>query len=69
MTAENEKDIDGCDAAIDNVDATADEALPAAEGGVAVEQNEDDIDGCDAQIHEWDATPDKELPAAEGGVV
>ena len=69
MTEENEDDVDGCDAAIGDEDATADEALPVAEGGVAVEQNEDDIDGCNAQIHDRDATPDEELPAAEGGVV
>ena len=68
MSKDREDDIDGCDVPIKKADATADEDLPNAEGGVAVDQNEDDIDGCDVPIRKRDATPDNELPIAEGGV-
>jgi hypothetical protein len=62
------QDLDGCDVAIGEEDATADEDLPMAEGGVAVEASEDDVDGCDVPIRDQDATLDEELPIAKGGV-
>lgn len=33
--APNEQDVDGCDCSIEEADATPDEDLPAADGGVA----------------------------------
>ena len=66
---ENEDDIDGCDINFNEEDATADEDLPPAEGGVEDgNENEDDIDGCDIDFSEEDATADEDLPPAEGGV-
>jgi hypothetical protein len=35
MAEENEDDIDGCDVPIRDQDATLDEDLPAAKGGIA----------------------------------
>lgn len=67
MADENEEDFDGCDILIQDRDATLDEDLPEAEGGVVIEENEDNLDGCDVTIQDRDATPDEELPAAIGG--
>ena len=65
---DDEDDIDGCDVEIPDSDATPDEALPLAVGGVAIAGEGDEIDGCDVEIDDMDATPDEDLPAAEGGI-
>ncbi|GJM30599.1 MAG: hypothetical protein DHS20C17_32340 [Cyclobacteriaceae bacterium] len=38
MTEKNKENLDGCDVEINEEDATADEELPPAAGGVDVEQ-------------------------------
>jgi len=64
----DEDDIDGCDVEFHDSDATPDEDLPVAIGGVKIAGEGDDIDGCDVHIDDLDATPDEKLPAAKGGV-
>lgn len=58
---------DGCDVDFLEVDATPDEKLPVAVGGVKMASEGEDVDGCDVDFND-DATPDEELPAAAGGV-
>lgn len=60
--------IDGCDVEFDDAEATPDEELPAAEGGVMTTDEDDDMDGCDVEFGDEDATSDEELPTASGGV-
>lgn len=62
------EDVDGCDAEFLDVDATPDEDLPIAIGGVQSANEGIDSDGCDVDFDELEATPDEALPAAEGGV-
>jgi hypothetical protein len=70
----DEEHIDGCPCGsdIDAADATPDDQLPAASGGVAGAPrpavNEDDIGGDHAVANAADSTADNELPAAAGGV-
>ena len=68
----NEDDVDGCDVECRDSDATPDEELPAAAGGVVAAQedhaDEDEVDGCDLDFNDAEATKDEELPAAVGGV-
>lgn len=67
-TDEEDDDIDGCDVEFSDNDATPDEDLPLAIGGVEIAGKGDDIDGCDVHFDDFDATPDDALPAAKGGV-
>ena len=66
--AAEEEAFDGCDVEILESDATPDDALPPAVGGVEIAGTGDDIDGCDVHVDDLDGTPDDQLPAAEGGV-
>jgi hypothetical protein len=65
---------DGCPygVGIDAADATPDEELPAASGGVAaplaLTANEDQADGGHPPAAAADSTTDQELRAAAGGV-
>ena len=64
----DEDDIDGCDVEFHDSDATPDDELPTAIGGVAISGEGDEIDGCDVDFDDLDATADEDLPAATGGV-
>ena len=64
----DEDEICGCDFEFLEDEATLDEALPAASGGIAIEGEGDEICGCDLHFDDFDATPDEQLPAATGGV-
>lgn len=69
VVAEDPDDhLDGCDVEIAAADATPDDALPAAVGGVAIAGEGEEVDGCDVDIDDADATADEDLPAATGGV-
>lgn len=62
------EEVDGCDVEFLDADATPDEELPAAVGGVKIANEGVDSDGCDVDFDELEATPDEALPVAEGGV-
>ena len=64
----DEDDIDCCDIEFHDSDATPDDDLPMAVGGVEIAGEGDDADGCDVDFDDMDATADEELPAATGGV-
>lgn len=64
----DEDDIDGCGIEFHDSDATPDQELPMAVGGVQIVGEGDDVDGCDVDFDDMDATADEDLPAAEGGV-
>ena len=70
----NEDDVDscGCDVEFHDSEATPDEELPPATGGVEAgsEEGADDeeVDGCDLDFAEVDLTSDEELPVAVGGM-
>lgn len=66
VTAEDDN-IDGCELDFDE-EITADDALPMAFGGVAIEVEGEDACGCDAVVDETEETADEDLPPAEGGV-
>lgn len=61
-----------CDLEFDDDEATSDEDLPMASGGVEatleVHDNPDELDGCALDFTSGEMTADEELPAAEGGV-
>jgi hypothetical protein len=59
---------DGCDVDFLEVDATPDEKLPVAVGGVKIASEGEDVDGCDVDSSQSDTTLDEELPSAAGGV-
>ena len=69
---EEEIDSCGCDVEFHDSEATPDEELPPATGGVEAgfEEGADDeeVDGCDLDFAEVDLTPDEELPVAVGGM-
>ncbi len=46
----DEDGIDGCDVEFHDAEATPDEALPMAVGGIAIEDEGDDTCGCDVSI-------------------
>lgn len=64
----DEDDIDGCDVEFHDSDATPDQDLPMAVGGVEISGEGDEVDGCDVDFDDMDATADEDLPAATGGV-
>ncbi len=72
-TGERDEHLDGCtcDSGGDH-DATADDLLPAAAGGIRMAAHdrgdEEDVDGCDVDFDGPDTTADDELQAATGGV-
>lgn len=74
-TDQDDDDSDGCLCGMDHLDeeATSDEELPQASGGVQTDdqeqpdEDEDDIDGCDIDFTD-DQTTDEELPVAIGGM-
>lgn len=74
-TPVDDADADDCLCGMEHVadEATSDEELPPASGGVeldAVEAPDDDpdtSDGCELELSLDEATRDEELPAAIGG--
>ena len=62
----------GCDFEVEEGEATPDDELPAAYGGVQIRANHDCseelIDGCDLDFNTVEPTNDDALPAARGGV-
>ena len=77
VTHPDEEHIDGClcGSGLGAADATPDDQLPAASGGVALpppppdsDNDHDHADGCDAVAGATDFTTDEALPPAAGGV-
>ena len=66
---DEEEHLCGCDLEFNAKDATSDEDLPRAVGGIAISGEGDEIDGCDLDFDSADATSDADLPAATGGVM
>jgi hypothetical protein len=72
---QDDDDADGCLCGMDHLDenATLDEELPDASGGVETDdevqpdEDEDDVDGCELDFTAEDQTSDEELPIAVGG--
>ena len=67
-------DEDECICGMEHLEdeATSDEELPPASGGVETaeeehQDNEDDVDGCELDFTAAEQTDDEELPAAIGG--
>ncbi len=69
VSPDHEDHLCGCDVPFTASEATADDDLPAAVGGIALAGTGDEIDGCDVDFDSADATPDEDLPAATGGVM
>ena len=73
IVAPADDELDGClsGADIGAADATPDDQLPAAAGGVAAlpqrDADEDHADGCAPAANAASVTTDHELPAAAGG--
>ena len=71
----DDDDTDGCLCGMDHLDeeATLDEELPVASGGVETDdeeqtdEDEDDADGSERGLASEDETTDEELPIAIGG--
>ena len=65
-------DVCGCDFEVEEGEATRDDELPAAFGGVQARVDhggeEEVIDGCDVDFNAVEPTRDVELPVARGGV-
>lgn len=75
IPAEDEEDIDGCMCGTEHLEheATSDEELPPATGGIAssaeeILANEDDIDTCELDFTTAEQTKDEELPVSVGGI-
>lgn len=75
--AEDEEDADDCLCGLEHSDeeATLDQELPVANGGVendddtpAAAEDESEIDGCELDFNSADQTTDEELPVSIGGV-
>jgi len=70
---DDDEDADDCICGMEHLDeATSDEELPSASGGVEASEeeqqgNEDDVDGCELDFSAVEQTDDKELPVAVGG--
>jgi hypothetical protein len=72
----DDEDADSCVCGLEHLDeeATSDEELPPASGGIAqtaeeaVLEDEDDVDGCALDFAAAEQTDDEELPATVGGV-
>jgi hypothetical protein len=73
---QDDDDADDCLCGMDHLeeDATPDEELPNASGGVETDdeqqpdKGEDDVDGCELDFSVEDQTTDEELPVAVGGI-
>lgn len=73
--ASDNEDADSCLCGLEHNedDATSDEELPPASGGIASaagapEKDEPDLDGCDMDFAQAQQTGDDQLPAATGGM-
>jgi hypothetical protein len=71
----DDEDADDCICGIEHLEdeATSDEELPPAWGGIEItreepQDSEDHIDGCDVDFAAVAETGDEELPAAVGGM-
>jgi hypothetical protein len=71
----DDEDADGCLCGMEHLEdeATSDEELPAASGGIEAAEEEqldgeDDLDGCGLDFTAAEQTDDEELPAAVGGM-
>ncbi|HXW26077.1 MAG TPA: hypothetical protein VEK73_15140 [Xanthobacteraceae bacterium] len=71
----DDEDEDTCLSGTEHVEgeATSDEELPPASGGVQTAEakqqgNEDSVDGCDLDFTNAPQTDDADLPAATGGM-
>jgi hypothetical protein len=69
-----DEDADDCMCGMEHLEdeATPDEQLPPASGGIGIaeeeeQDNEDDVDGCELDFNAAEQTDDEELPAAVGG--
>ena len=60
----DEDDLDGCDVTVTDDEATPDEHLPAAIGGVA---SADEADASAGRAGDTDERPDEALPTGEKG--
>jgi hypothetical protein len=69
----DDENADDCICGMEHLEeATSDQELPAASGGVETSEvgqqgNEDDVDGCELDFTAVQQTDDKELPVAVGG--
>ena len=74
MPAPHDDDLDfcTCDIEIEDSEATPDEELPAASGGLdSIPETAGDLeetDGCEVGFTESDAVADEDLPTSAGGV-
>jgi hypothetical protein len=74
LVPDDDQDADDCICGMEHLEdeATSDEELPPASGGIEAaengpQDNEDDVDGCELDFTAAEQTDDQELPAAIGG--
>jgi len=72
---DDDDDADDCVCGMEHLEdeATSDEELPPASGGIATaveepQDNEDDVDGCELDFTAAEQTDDEELPASAGAM-